>query len=1015
MTVPERGFTDVLDMTTQGSGTVVVDMGGQELAEAYLRLKHQYEELVLRSVAGIYRSTLDGRILECNDAIARMLGYSDRDEFMRQPADAFYTDPADREALINALREHGRLVNHPLRLKDRNGRQVEALLNVYLVEWKDRPATMQGTLIDVTAWRQSEMEQRMLLASYRGLVEHVRDGLLVIAGGRIVYANPAAEALVGRPLTGEAVMDVFHMDARNQLEHLMHDATQAGPITTRLASGREVVLFASAVQDEGGSAIRVTLQDHSEQQVLMKERMRVQLAEEVNQVLRQEISEHRRTQEALRRSRRFARNLIDSSLDMIMAADPEGRITEYNPAASLRFGYEAEEVMGRDTRMLYADLQEYEAVQRELDEHGAFTGEIRNLSKDGQVFTTFLASSRLHDEDGRIIGVMGVSRDITRQKQDQEALRASEERYRDLFENATDLILSVDADGRLLYVNQAWHKAMGCAGGDPRGRHISEMLHPDHAADHAPLFTGEGITGGDAQVSAVFKGAEGRKVIAEGSITVRRENGRVVATRAILRDITHVLAAKEELQRNEAKLRALFESSEHMFWTVDPGIRITSYNHGYAGMIERLHGVRPQANAGPVQPREGFSKPNYRAFWDAKYAKAFSGQPVRFETDVVDMAGQRVCNEIFLSPVFGTDGRVKEVFGIGHEITEQKEAEELIREQAARLRAIFESSANMMIWTLDEGMRITSCNRWFLGSAKEAYDIDFSIGDHFVERLAPRASGDPGPFMQRFKAALKGKPQQFEVELLDTKGEPRWVECFISPIVVDGHVRELSCLAYGITDRKREQMELERSLHEKEVLLKEVHHRVKNNLQIVSSIFNLQTGHVGDDPRIRDLLRESRDRIRSMAFIHESLYQNKDFSSIDLAGYIEGLSRNLMHSYSLDGRVALETALRPVELVLDQAIPCGLILNEIISNALKHAFPGGRAGKVRIELDREGELVMVRIADDGQGLPQGFDPRRDGNLGLELVHTLVEQLEGDIRMSGGPGVAYLLTFERIKH
>ncbi len=227
-------------------------------------------------------------------------------------------------------------------------------------------------------------------------------------------------------------------------------------------------------------------------------------------------------------------------------------------------------------------------------------------------------------------------------------------------------------------------------------------------------------------------------------------------------------------------------------------------------------------------------------------------------------------------------------------------------------------------------------------------------------------------------------------------------------------MQEISCLSYNITDRKEAQSVLLKNLREKEVLLKEVHHRVKNNLQIVSSIFNLQTAHVGEDKRILDLLRDSRDRIRSMSFIHESLYQNEDLSSVDLADYMEGLSRNLMMSYSLSGKVRLESELQRVDLALDQAIPCGLILNELISNALKHAFPDGREGTIQMGLKLDGSTVTITLRDDGAGTPEGFDVQRDSNLGLELVHTLVEQLDGHLTMSTEGGVAYLFTFERIK-
>jgi len=252
------------------------------------------------------------------------------------------------------------------------------------------------------------------------------------------------------------------------------------------------------------------------------------------------------------------------------------------------------------------------------------------------------------------------------------------------------------------------------------------------------------------------------------------------------------------------------------------------------------------------------------------------------------------------------------------------------------------------------------------------------------------------------------------VQLRGEDGRAIWVECFLNPIAGERGVKELSCMAYGITDRKEAELKLRQSLSEKEVLLKEVHHRVKNNLQIISSIMSLQSGHVDGDERILELLRVSRDRIRSMSFIHESLYQNKDFSSIDLGTYIDGLSRNLVMSYSLTGNIALERDLKRVELVLDQAIPCGLILNELISNSFKHAFPNGRPGVVQIALNLSGEQVSITVKDNGVGLPEGFSTKNDGNLGLELVRTLVEQLDGKLDVKTGDGVAYLLTFERYR-
>lgn len=990
------------------------------IEQAYAELLRQYEQLVSRNLAGVYRTTMDGRFLECNDALARILGYSDRNELLCSQALSIYPSAADRDRFLQDLLRDKQLINYELSLKHKNGRLVDVLENVFLDVLEDGTATIQGTLIDITAIKQAEMEQASLTASYRSLVEHMRDGVVVVRDGRIHYANPAAQRLTGQPLIGMDLSGLFagaDAQAVQELVKASGSEPASAPLIVRSRndSTSEVGLYATKALFEGAAAVQVTIQDEQARQNLLRERLRVQMAEEVNQVLRQEIEEHRRTQDALRRSRQFARSLVDSSLDMIMAADPEGLITEYNPAAQMRFGYEAHEVMGSSTNKLYADPTEYARIQHELNTYGAFTGEVRNVTKDGEVFTSFLAASRLFDEDGQFLGAMGVSRDITRMKQDREALQASEERYRDLFENATDLIQSVDPEGRFQYVNNAWKRALGYSEREVMTLRLKDVLHPDHLAvyeeRHARVMAGGSVE----RISTVFVGKQGQEVHVEGTTNLRSVDGKPVATRSIFTDMTHVDAARAKVQEHEAKLRALFESSDHMFWTVDPQIKLTSYNRGYSDMIERLHGKRPEINTDPTKPRALFASTEYHAFWEEKYSHAFAGRPMRFETDRLDKQGQRVCNEIFLSPVFGADGQVTEVFGVGHEITEQKLAEDLVRHQAARIKAIFENAANVMIWTLNKDFRITSFNEHFLRTTDRRLGIRFKDGDDFIGTMRERvASGAAEPAIAQFKAALKGSPQQFEVELRGDEGRSVWVECFLNPIAGDKGVKEISCMAYGITDRKEAELKLRQSLSEKEVLLKEVHHRVKNNLQVISSILSLQTAHVDGDERILELLRVSRDRIRSMSFIHESLYQNKDFSSIDLGSYIDGLSRNLVMSYSLTGNIALERDLKRVELVLDQAIPCGLILNELISNAFKHAFPGGRAGVVRIGLNLRGEQVSITVQDDGVGLPEGFSAKNDGNLGLELVRTLVDQLDGKLEVKTGAGVAYLLTFERYR-
>jgi PAS domain S-box-containing protein len=989
------------------------------MSDPYTDLQRRYDALVQRSLSGVFRTTLDGRLLEANDALARILGYRDREELHQHPLVDLYPSVMARDEFLRALRSEGRLVNHEMLLRHRSGRDLHVLENVYIDEAADGTSTIHGSLIDITERKQAELEQRSLIASYRSLVEHIRDGLLVVKDGRVAYANPAAERLCPFSPLGAEVLTVFHADDRAAVEERMRSpAAHPGPLAVRLNGSQETgyVLYMSPAPHHGAQAVQLTLQDQRAQQQLLTEQLRRQMTEELNERLREEIQDHRRTQEELRRSRRFARSLIDSSLDMIMAADPDGIITEYNPAASVRFGYEPEEIIGTNASALYADPSEHERVKRELDSRGMFTGEVRNITRNGEVFTSFLAASRLYDEDGRMLGAMGVSRDITRSKRDQEALKASEERYRDLFENATDLIQSVDSEGRFDYVNTAWHRTLGYAPDELHALRAMDIIAPEHRDNCQQIFDRLMEEGTAVRIETVFVARDGRRVHVVGTSNVRIVDGRPVATRSIFQDVTAERAASLRVQEHEAKQRALFESSEHMFWTADRDLKITSYNAGYANMIRRLYGTEPDLNRDPDRPRRMFAEPAYHAFWEEKYAIAFGGLPVRFETDRTDTSGQRVCNEIFLSPVIGQDGTIAEVFGIGHEVTEQHVAEEFAGEQSARLKAIFDSAANMMIWTLDRDLCVTGFNERFKAAVAEDFGVRIELGQPYVEKSADkRADTGAGNYRDRYLAALKGRPQQFEAEFTAKDGRTIWVEHFLNPIVVDGRVQELSCLAYHITDRKIAQAELLKSLHEKEVLLKEVHHRVKNNLQIISSIFNLQSAHVGNDRRMIGLLRDSRDRIRSMSFIHESLYRAKDLSSIDLADYIDGLSRNLMMSYSLNGKVDLQTDLQRVNLVLDQAIPCGLILNELISNALKHAFPDDRSGIIRIALEQVGEQVRITLSDNGVGLPSGFRPETHGNLGLELVDTLIEQLGGSMDRQSGDGVRYLLTFERYKN
>lgn len=205
--------------------------------------------------------------------------------------------------------------------------------------------------------------------------------------------------------------------------------------------------------------------------------------------------------------------------------------------------------------------------------------------------------------------------------------------------------------------------------------------------------------------------------------------------------------------------------------------------------------------------------------------------------------------------------------------------------------------------------------------------------------------------------------------------------------------------------------QIQRALNEKEILLKELHHRVKNNLQIICSLLYLQSIHT-QDVQARELFAESQRRVRSMGLIHESLYRTGNPARIDVANYIHNLCTYLMHSYGVHtDRIRLDLRIDEDFLSLDVAIPCGLILNELVSNCLKHAFPAGQAGEISIEFrsDHHRHFVLI-VGDNGVGLPEEVDIHHTDTLGLQLVSTLIHQLDGRIELDRHRGTTFTIAF-----
>jgi PAS domain S-box-containing protein len=233
----------------------------------------------------------------------------------------------------------------------------------------------------------------------------------------------------------------------------------------------------------------------------------------------------------------------------------------------------------------------------------------------------------------------------------------------------------------------------------------------------------------------------------------------------------------------------------------------------------------------------------------------------------------------------------------------------------------------------------------------------------------------------------------------------------------EGHPVGIMTSALDITERLKAQ-EMEKNL----LLAKEIHHRVKNNLQVISSLLYLQSEYVRDS-RTREMFKESQNRVRSMALLHQKLYQSKNLAGVDSTEYIRDLTRNLFASYGVsESQIALELATEGISLGMDTAVPCGLIINELVSNSLKHAFPIGRSGEIRVEILRSerptdadpqtggAQWYRLTVSDNGKGFPETLDFRKTESLGLKIVCTLTEQLGGRIDLDRRTGSRFTILF-----
>lgn len=494
------------------------------------------------------------------------------------------------------------------------------------------------------------------------------------------------------------------------------------------------------------------------------------------------------------------------------------------------------------------------------------------------------------------------------------------------------------------------------------------------------------------------------------------EQNNVVSLSCIANDVTQEKSYEQKLVNQTARLSAIFESGNQSMWTINSNRELTSVNENYLLAMQDIHGKKPVVGLRATDPKVGISYQNdtHKNLWLTNYNIAFSGIPAEFVSETINQKGTLTVRQIYLTPIIDSNKNVIEVSGVAYDITDKRTSNQKIIDQAAKLNSIIDSSHHY-IWTIDNRQRLTSFNKNYFHLIESIYNTKPFVGLKLNRGILKTDKEYNDTLKEQYQKSFNGNATHFEIETQDVNENKIYLEVFLNPILNKDTniITEVSGIAHDITEKKLSQQKVEQSLKEKEVLLKEIHHRVKNNMQVVSSILNLQSSYL-NDPYALSVLKESQNRIKTMSYIHESLYQNKTFTSVNFSEYLQTLTNNIIQSYSIsESKIKLILDIEKITLSLDNTIPTGLIVNELLSNAIKHAFPGENTGAITVNLKQELNNINLSIKDNGAGFDDYIDFYNSPSLGLQLVNTLIEQINGTINFSSkkNEGTNVFITFK----
>lgn len=897
-----------------------------------------------------------------------------------------------------------------------------------------------GISRDITKERNTQLELEQKWINYQSLLDNSPIGIF-IHKGICLYANKTAANILEyknpKQLEGKYLIDFIIPE----LQQTAIDRMKRAQVGEELSyfeykvitkKGREIDVELKTVPFvfNGEPCVQTIISDISAEKELIKETIRAEVAEDLNKQLIDEIKFRKKIQKELVTQTTKYEAIFNNTAHLIATVNKDLVITSFNQNYfnyiksifyhEIKVGDPVFSITNKKEEDLNLSIwkEKLNLIFKNDYQFNSDFFEIKNIDLNGNDYYREIYLHPLKNSAGEVEEVVIIGHEITKRKKAEQKIVEQSATLKAIFDSGDQLIWTINKNYALTSFNHNFYEAMYNLYGEYPEINPDVTYNPTKAShqEHQHnwwinrydevFLTGKGIKFTVEQTDLNQK-----KYFRQIFINPIINNGKVNEISCISYDITELKYLQSESELLERKLSTIFDSTSHLIWTIDKNYNITTFNKNFAEVFEKNYNKKIVTNIKPSDLLDETKRKDYIAYWHTLYDKVFKGERLKFERKEVDSSGNELYREIFINPIKNQNNEIVEVACLAHDITENKNFENKILNQSAKLNAIFESGTQLM-WTIDRDFKITSLNQNYADAIHDLYGFYPVVGKNIKEISNYRPPDVTSIWDEQYAIAFSGKQTELTTERVKSDGKTVYRKYYLYPIKnINGEVIEVSGIGFDVTDNKLNEARIIQSLKEKEILLKEVHHRVKNNMQVISSILNLQSSYVKDNYAL-NLLKECQNRVKSMAFIHESLYQTKNFESVNFSEYVTTLTKNLIHTYSVNTqKIKLILTLDKLYLNLDTSIPCGLIINEIISNSLKYAFPDSRDGIIFVNLRVNRNKVTIEAGDNGIGIPADFDIKQTQTLGLQLVDTLIEQINGSLVLDRTKGTKFIIDFK----